>query len=30
MKVDMETNTEQLRHAGDGMAKLKGLFNGAS
>jgi len=30
MKMDMETNTEQLRHAGDGAAKLKGLLHGAS
>jgi hypothetical protein len=30
MKMDMETNTEQLRHAGDGVAKLKGLLPGAS
>jgi hypothetical protein len=30
MKMDMETNTEQLRHAGDDVAKLKGLLSGAS
>jgi hypothetical protein len=30
MKMDMETNTEQLRHAGDGVAKLKGLLHGTS
>jgi hypothetical protein len=30
MKIDIETNTEQLRHAGDGVAKLKGLLPGAS
>src|SRR5262245_60572438 len=30
MKMYMETNTEQLRHVSDGMAKLKGLFTGAS
>src|SRR5215467_36425 len=30
MKMYMETNTEQLRHAGDGVAKLKGLLHVAS
>jgi len=30
MKMYMETNTGQLRHASDGVTKLKGLLHGAS